>query len=530
MMEQEINKKNGGRETRRASRLWALLWLAGAAAFAVAAWNPYIQYDESYTLALIRHPAAQLIRITGKDVHPPLYYLLVRAFSAPFGNALWAVRVFNLLPLAGMCVLGRTVVRRLWGNRAGLWFTFLAFALPANLSYLLPEMRMYALASLLETAAFLAGYCIQCGRFDALREKRAWLLLASAGILAAYTQYYALIGIALLYVWLVLTQLVRLRREKREGKGGRAAGNLRRLAACIGGSVLLYLPWLAVLLRQFGKVRRDYWIAPISLRDCAAYLLFPFYSSLPAAAGALLLLAAGAVVLAGLLRRRKDGGQTGADWRLLGGGCFVYGGVIAAGIAVSLAVRPVFSVRYVKCGLGIFTLCLAVLASGCFRKGRRLLAALFGLFAALDLVVTAGKNRQNFLAYEEMRAYAAGHLTDGSALAYLADSHYMGIFTVYFPELPGILPDAYWKEEYEAFAPALMTRSDYEARFGSLRERDFWAVDIGNAWLYAQWDGETWNAVEHCEPFVFYDQTDRLTCMFSHLAGQEAETGAPQEE
>lgn len=507
-------QRRSGLKNKKTKLLWLTIGIAGLLCFIVTACNPYIQYDESYTLSLIRHPVRELIRITSQDVHPPFYYLLVKIFSAPFGGSMWAVRAFNLLPLAGMFWLGRTLVSKLWGERAGLWFSLLSILLPANMSYLLPEMRMYGLVSFLEVCAFLAGFILLQKRWEVLAEWKAWIVFFVTGLLDAYTHYYALIGITLIYLWVGGGLLYGFCKAAAEQKDKR----LCHWGICVGGSILLYLPWLFILLAQFGEVKEDYWIGPITVHNCISYVLFPIYSSLPVILGVALAAVVFVIFVWELWRRSER-----LEYKLHVYGLFVYVGVILIGVAVSVLIRPVFSVRYVKCGLGILTLCLACLFASFGQLRQKLFLAAFGIFALFNLMTFAANNRQNFVAYGQMQDYVKEHFSDDAVLVYETDGHYMGIFSYWFRDYINILPDEYWEDEYDAFTPQLMSRSAYEEVYGSLAEQDFWVVDVGNVWMSGQWNGQRWDSIEHCEPFVFHDQTDIMQCMFSHLAGQGTE-------
>ena len=44
-----------------------------------------IWFDESYTAYLIRFDYTDIVRYTAVDVHPPLYYLLLKTWSLIFG-------------------------------------------------------------------------------------------------------------------------------------------------------------------------------------------------------------------------------------------------------------------------------------------------------------------------------------------------------------------------------------------------------------------------------------------------------------
>ncbi|MBO5292013.1 MAG: hypothetical protein J6B10_02400 [Lachnospiraceae bacterium] len=482
----------------------------------ITSWNPYIQYDEAYTLALIQHKWSDVVRITALDVHPPFYYLLVKLFTLPFQGNMWAVRAFNLLPLMGMFFNGYWIVRRLWGEQTGLWFSFLSVFLPANMTYLLPEMRMYGLASHLVVSTYLMGCILTKERWDILSEKKTWCLFWIFGILAAYTQYYALIAVALVYIWMAAAMLFRARALRESFLWG---ARCRAWCISVVCSILVYFPWLLVLLRQFGEVKEDYWIPPITIANGLSYVLFPIYSFMPVVAGLLLAGIVFLLVVLELINVRKKEAAERKDWKTIGSGLFVYIGMIAVGVVVSVTIRPVFSVRYVKCGLGILVLCLSCFFANMARKKQLVLLVVLGLFALVNLTVSVGKSVKNFKAYEAMQAYAEEHFDQNTVLAFEEDGHYMGIFSHWFRKYPCVIPDEHWKDEYQAFSPALMMRSDYEREYGSLREKEFWTVDIGNVCLYHEWNRETWQYLEHSEPFVFCDQTEQLQCVFTHLSG-----------
>lgn len=217
----------------------------------------------------------------------------------------------------------------------------------------------------------------------------------------------------------------------------------------------------------------------------------------------------------------SEGKDFKENFGLLAYGLFVYGGMIGIGVLVSVLVNPVFSVRYVKCVLGILVLCLAWLFSLVGRKKQLVLMVMFLVFGVCNLNVIGGKNAQNRETFAWMMNYAEEHFDENTVLAYADDGHYMGIFSYWFREYPSVIPDEYWKDEYEAFAPQLQIRTEYEEENSSLRKTGIWTVDAGNIWWYEMWDNEDWKYLEHCEWMVFYDQTDEQRCVFTHLSGEE---------
>lgn len=135
-----------------------MLYLLFIVTGAIICFHNYISYDEAYSMCLIRHSFPDLIRITAADVHPPLYYLLLKIWMLPFGESIFAARIFSLIIHTAFISLGPLMVRKIFSPKAGLLFTFFAVTLPACQSYLYSEIRMYGLAALLVTICALSAY------------------------------------------------------------------------------------------------------------------------------------------------------------------------------------------------------------------------------------------------------------------------------------------------------------------------------------------------------------------------------------
>ncbi|MCD7714310.1 MAG: hypothetical protein LUI08_05235 [Prevotella sp.] len=68
--------------------------------FAVFIFNPYFWYDEGFTLKLIQLSYTDVIDVTALDVHPPLYYIMLKAWLSvlSFGsNDLYVITVLSHL-------------------------------------------------------------------------------------------------------------------------------------------------------------------------------------------------------------------------------------------------------------------------------------------------------------------------------------------------------------------------------------------------------------------------------------------------
>lgn len=284
-----------------------------------------VWHDEGYTMMLSAMPLAEIIERTGRDVHPPLYYLAIHTWSLIFGTSEIAVRGFSLVCGVGCVALIYVLVRRLMNERAGRLAALMVACGPFVIRYS-QEARMYALVALLVTAA---SYVL----VRALEGKAArwWVLYALLLAAALYTHYYAvfIIPVHIGYAWYRRGGLNHLLRDGRWWSANLAAAGLFAL-------------WLPVAYGQFSRVQGGFWIPEPTITTLPNSLLqlmtFTDLALIPPLLKVMLL----AVVLGGLaamlVRWRQHRQTLGllAGWTLL---------PPLAVLAASLA-RPVYVDRY----------------------------------------------------------------------------------------------------------------------------------------------------------------------------------------
>jgi uncharacterized membrane protein len=89
---------------RAALRRWPARWIAALvllAAFAVACRLPYLTerslwYDEASSWQTAKFPLVELITSVRKNVHMPLYYLLLKGWMVGLGESVAALRGFSI--------------------------------------------------------------------------------------------------------------------------------------------------------------------------------------------------------------------------------------------------------------------------------------------------------------------------------------------------------------------------------------------------------------------------------------------------
>ncbi|HZM63599.1 MAG TPA: glycosyltransferase family 39 protein [Candidatus Saccharimonadales bacterium] len=218
---------------------WVLA--TATASFGLTLWiglQQSVWFDEAYSISLIKQSYSQLVSLTAVDVHPPLYYILLKLWSGIFGTGEIALRSFSALCSAAAVGVGLVMLRRLFGLRAMVFATPLLILAPFLVRYGF-EIRMYALASLIGVGA---TYVLVRATQQAGQQKTRWWILYSVLVAAGmYTLYY------LAFVWIahVVWLLYRL-----FAKDTPSNLSVKPLLAYIG-SVVLYLPWLPSFLEQF---------------------------------------------------------------------------------------------------------------------------------------------------------------------------------------------------------------------------------------------------------------------------------------
>ena len=96
----------------------------GAILFIGGCFQNSLWYDESYTVGLMCHSLLDSIKWAVYDVHPHLYYVMLKIFTMIFGNTLPAMRIFSSVGAILFVSLGYTHIKHDFGKKVGFWFSF----------------------------------------------------------------------------------------------------------------------------------------------------------------------------------------------------------------------------------------------------------------------------------------------------------------------------------------------------------------------------------------------------------------------
>ena len=119
-----------------------------------------IWFDEVFSVNFIQHSYKEIAALTGKDVHPPLYYWYLKLFHdigkvlVPAASSIVLCKLASMLPFVGIFVYTLTAIRKNFGLHTAGLFWFLIMTMPQISNYTV-EIRMYSLALFFITAAFV---------------------------------------------------------------------------------------------------------------------------------------------------------------------------------------------------------------------------------------------------------------------------------------------------------------------------------------------------------------------------------------
>ncbi len=209
----------------------------------LGAFHSNLWFDESYSVGLARHTFGEIWSIGGHDVHPILYYWMLRIVYLMTGGTIMAYRIFSVIPIAIMIILGYTHIRKDFGEKTGFIFSFLSAFLPEMAQYAI-EIRMYSWAILAVT--ILALYAYRLTKED---NTKNWIIFGLSSLASIYLHYYGLMAAGLINVFLLIYLIVKKRKK----------GIIFIISFGILQS-LAYLPWLVNFATQLSNVSSGYWI------------------------------------------------------------------------------------------------------------------------------------------------------------------------------------------------------------------------------------------------------------------------------
>jgi hypothetical protein len=375
--------------------------------------------DEAFSLATGRHTWGEIIGISSEDVHPPLFFLILKIGTLLFGNNISLIKLVTIVPAFATLLITLFFLKKEFSDKAAILFGFAFIASEQVLHYSI-ELRMYSWALFFVTmSALSAWYIVKTGK------TQWWLAFFASTLFAAYTHYYAAFGAAIGYGLLFL-YLLKQDRTK-----------LRPLFLVAIPAFLLYLPWIPVVLKTFTKASGDFWIPKFQYSDIYAYIYFIFQTGnlmTQQLTTALFFLIFGVILYRSLANKDK----TSKDYFALAGLlCPLV--LLTTAIAIAILIRPLITARYLFPVCGLIWLFFAI--TGASIRNKRvyvLLCAVLFSFGIMTFSSYSYFEKKENEGFNQFHAFLRDAIKQNDVFIFPpnrhAEGHLRSIFAYLFPK------------------------------------------------------------------------------------------------
>ena len=204
-----------------------------------------INMDNIFTLRMIQHPFSEIIKLDSMDVHPPLYYIILKIFfnitfishASPFVQVV-AGRLLNVLFFMVTLIVMRSILNKTIHQQYSFLFLLLVSLFPTVI-WQSTGIRMYSLSAL-----FIACELNSIINYNRNKRLKDIILATVFASLGAWTHYFTEIisGLLLFYNFVG---------EKH-----------KRIPYLISGIAFFisFVPWLQISMNQVRSVEHSYWI------------------------------------------------------------------------------------------------------------------------------------------------------------------------------------------------------------------------------------------------------------------------------
>lgn len=214
-----------------------------------------IWFDEAFGSYMVRFDFWSIARYTANDVHPPLYYWLLKIWTSLFGNTELGLRSMSIFFGVIAIVFAFLLAHRLFGRKAAYLTLLLLIISPLYVRYS-QEARMY---TLLTAEVVAATYMLVYA--SSVKKRWPWTVYGVLVALGMLTQYFAAFAWVTHWVWRYFTV---------RSTGESFKKTLKKVLSkdwiwAYGLAIVLFLPWLPFMAMQFFIVQGfGFWIPPVT--------------------------------------------------------------------------------------------------------------------------------------------------------------------------------------------------------------------------------------------------------------------------
>lgn len=445
---------------------------------AIGIFHSNIWFDESYSVGMATHNWVDIWNIGGHDVHPVLYYWILSLINVITGGSIIAYRIFSLMCITILGILGYTHIRKDFGKKTGILFSFFAYFLP-SVCVFANEIRMYAMAITLVTILAIYGYRIYKGD----TSWKNWIIFEITSLACIYTHYYGLMVAGLINV-VMLFNFIKNRRSQ----------SVKRILIFGIIQAILYIPWLMYFVSQLKHITKGFWIGfefPNTLMELLSYQYIGNLNYYLGFAVSIILY----IYLGVKIHKLKKAKENIMPIKLSIG---IYLAVILAALVVTaLARTSILYYRYlfVITGLYIFTLSFIISKE----QNKKIVIAVCLITAILGISSNLIMTKDNYSSKNMKQIeYLNSNIQEGDLIVY-TDIGAGSVIAVNFPNNKQYyynIEDWGVQEAYKAFGPQMDTYIT----------ADFMNELSGRIWIIDGWSDSCYQSLFNNEEYKYISQ------------------------
>ena len=467
-----------------------LIIILGIIFISLAAFHTNLWFDESYSVAISNnHTFGEIWSIGGYDVHPILYYWILKIVSLIFGNNILAFRLISVIALSILGILGYTHIRKDFGEKVGLLFSFLVYFLPVNVIYA-SEIRMYTVGMLFVTIMAIYAYRI----FKGNKSIKNWIIFAIFSLASAYTHYYGLMSAGIINILLFILLLKNAIKERKFTK------DLTTFLVQGIIQIILYIPWIMALLTQMSQVSAGFWVQWEFPKTFIDMFAFQFTGNLDDSIyinnwvaiiyGLIITVYVIYLIIKNIKSKNKQ------DIKPARYAIIIYFAVILGAIVVSIVLkRSIIYARYLLLITGLFIFFLAFIMEKL--GNRKVNLVIYILTVIIATIVNINMIQTNYdSSNSEPINYIKENIQEGDILVYGNEGSGF-IISANLPEYTQYFYDKeHWnvEEAYKAYGPNMTTV--YDLSFLDDYTGRIWLINAGNNVLLEQVEEKYGEAVQ----------------------------------
>ena len=307
--------------------------------------NENLWGDEAFSMLVAKDDWIAFWNTLIVDVHPPLYYIILKIMTILLGCNIQVAKIVSLLPifLTNIIIINLAFKTRknISIKKDILLILFLILTnLTSNFLYMCLEIRMYSWASFFVTISGIYAYKV----YKKL-QKRDIIIFLILSLGAALTHYFALIMEVVIYIYLFIALIIKNKK------------NIDIIIKISLYTILGYIWWVPVALRQFNRVQEEFWIT-FTPKDILKYIKSIIGLNISNEFEIIIFLLIGLIILNCIYKMIQNKCKTEEKENMIFSTCLISFPFVIIGIGsiFNTILTPIFTERYLTPAICLFWL------------------------------------------------------------------------------------------------------------------------------------------------------------------------------